>query len=212
MPDLRDLQLRHDRSRLVVRRFALALASAVVFLNTSSATAQTRAPIRVVEDQSSTQSTQRLPLRRTDEEASKSDDAKSKSGFRALTTITSSLVIVLGAFFLLVWAMRRANPKATTNLPTEVLEPLGRSAIAGRVSLQLIRLGGKLLLVAVTPDGAETLAEVTDGEEVERLTAACRQNQPDSISHTFREVLHQLGSESRSRGRRRKNSRSTAAS
>jgi flagellar biogenesis protein FliO len=72
---------------------------------------------------------------------------------------------------------------------------MGRSPLASRHNLQLIRLGRKLLLVSVTPDRAETLAEVTDPEEVDHLSALCRQSQPGSISTTFRQVLNQLGSQ-----------------
>jgi flagellar biogenesis protein FliO len=63
--------------------------------------------------------------------------------------------------------------------------------------LQLIRLGRRLLLVSVTPEHAETLTEITDPDEVNHLTSLCRQQQSGSISDSFREVLHQLGSPSR---------------
>ena len=62
-----------------------------------------------------------------------------------------------------------------------------------RHQLQLIRLGRRLLLVSVTPDHAETLTEITDPDEVNHLTSLCRQQQPGSISDSFRQVLHQLG-------------------
>lgn len=110
--------------------------------------------------------------------------------------VTSSLAIVLGLFFLVVWVSRRMHPKASASLPTEALEVMGRSPLANRHHLQLIRLGKRLLLVSVTPDRAETLAEVCDPEEVDHLAALCRKNQPGSITASFRQVLHQLGTQS----------------
>ena len=118
------------------------------------------------------------------------------------TVVVSSLAIVLGLFFLVVWLSRRAFPKATAPLSTEVLEIIGRSPLAARHQLQLIRLGHRLLLVSVTPDRAETLAELTDPDEVNHLVGLCRQQQPGSITDSFRQVLHQLGSPAKSRSDR----------
>ena len=65
--------------------------------------------------------------------------------------------------------------KSATLLPTEVVEVLGRAPLAGRQQMHLLRCGNKLLLVSVTPTGAETLTEVTDPVEVDRLSGLCRQ-------------------------------------
>lgn len=115
-------------------------------------------------------------------------------GTNVAAVVTSSLAIVLGLFFLVVWISRRALPKASASLPADVLEILGRSPLAGRHHLQLLRLGQRLLLISVTPDRAQTLAEISAPEEVHDLLTLCRKHQPASISATFRHVLHQLGS------------------
>jgi flagellar biogenesis protein FliO len=116
--------------------------------------------------------------------------------------VLSSLAIVLGLFFFVVWLSRRAFPKATAPLSTEVLEIVGRSPLAARHQLQLIRLGRRLLLVSVTPEHAETLTELTDPDEVNHLVGLCRQQQAGSITDSFRQVLHQLGSTTKSRSDR----------
>ena len=113
----------------------------------------------------------------------------------SITTILSSLAMVLGVFFLVAWFARPANPKATTVLPKEVVETLGRTSMGNRQYLQLVRLGNKLLLLSVSPHSTETLTEVTTAEEVERLTALCQQHQPGSVTTTFRSILAQLGNE-----------------
>ncbi len=118
----------------------------------------------------------------------------SKTGY-LVRTIVGSLAIVLGVFFLLVWFFKRGQPKSTQRLPNSVLEVLGRAPLNGKQQLQLLRLGNKLLLVSVTPQGAETLTEITEALEVDRLSALCQQSQPNSISTSFRQVMEQFGRE-----------------
>ena len=64
--------------------------------------------------------------------------------------VLSSLAIVLGLFFFVVWLSRRAFPRATASLSSDVIEVLGRTPLASRHHLQLIRLGRRLLLVSVS--------------------------------------------------------------
>ena len=54
------------------------------------------------------------------------------------------------------------------------MELLGRAPLAGRQTMQLIRVGNRLLLVALSASGAETLTEITDPVEVEHLAGLCR--------------------------------------
>jgi hypothetical protein len=61
--------------------------------------------------------------------------------------------------------------------------------------MQLVRIGDKLLLVAITAAGAQTLTEITDRAEVERLAAACEAVRGNSATTNFRQVLSQLESE-----------------
>ena len=58
--------------------------------------------------------------------------------------------------------------------------------------MHLVRLGSKLVLISVMPNGAETLAEVTDVDEVNRLLGLCRQTQSGSVTRSFQEVFRQL--------------------
>ena len=133
------------------------------------------------------------PPKRSQRSAEGRPDKPTTAGNMGMVVV-SSLAIVLGLFFLVVWFSRRAFPKATAPLSTEVLEIVGRSPLAARHQLQLIRLGRRLLLVSVTPDHAETLTELTDPDEVNHLVGLCRQQQAGSITDSFRQVLHQLGS------------------
>jgi flagellar biogenesis protein FliO len=116
----------------------------------------------------------------------------SVTGFSSLVSIAGSTGLVLGIFLLLVWIVRRKTPQAMIRLPGEAFEVLGRAPLNGRQQVQLLRCGNRLLLVSVTPSGAETLTEITDPAEVDRLSGLCRQSQSGSSSAAFKQIFEQL--------------------
>lgn len=111
----------------------------------------------------------------------------------AVTKVVTSLAVVLGLFLLGMLLLRRGNARRGGTLPGEVVQTLGRAPLSGRQEMHLVRVGNKLLLLSVTPTGAETLTEITEPEEIDRLAGICRQNHPDSITASFREILWQCG-------------------
>jgi len=113
----------------------------------------------------------------------------------ALGTVAGSLGIVLGLFFVLAWFSRRFSPAGQTQLPKEAVETLGRTPFSSKQQLQLLRVGNKLLLVAHSPTGVETLTEITEAAEVEHLTALCRRGQSGTSTAAFRQVLNQIAAE-----------------
>jgi flagellar biogenesis protein FliO len=120
------------------------------------------------------------------------------SGWSTLFSALGSLAVVLGLFLAVVWFLRRTSPKMMAALPGEVFEVLGRSPLAARQQAQLVRCGNKLLLLSVTAGGAETLTEITDPAEVERLLGLCQQARPNSATASFRNLFSQFGGESSS--------------
>jgi len=118
--------------------------------------------------------------------------ARQSSGPSLWTTFLS-LGIVLGLFTASVWFLKKFSPTAAPRLPNEVLEVLGKTPLAGRQSAHLVRLGNKLLLISLTASGAETLTEVTDPIEVDRLAGLCRAQQPQSATASFRSLMEQFG-------------------
>ena len=141
------------------------------------------------------QSSLALPPPEESSDGSKSKPSDISSG-RALATTIGSLTFVLAVFFALVWLTRRNMYRAGGILPSEVIEVLGRVPFAGKQQLQLIRLGQKLILVSISTVGTTTLTEVSDLDEVNRLSGLCRQNQPGSATQNFREVFAQLNQHS----------------
>jgi flagellar biogenesis protein FliO len=127
---------------------------------------------------------------------SRSDAApKSPSATGAITSIVSSLALVLGLFFVVVWFARRSAPKGASVVPGEVLEVLGRAALTPRQQMHVVRFGNKLVLLSLSPSGAEPLAEIDDPVEVERVLGICQEMQQGSITETFRQVFSQFGNE-----------------
>jgi flagellar biogenesis protein FliO len=114
-----------------------------------------------------------------------------------LVTGAASLGIVLALFLLVVWVVRRGMPSGATVLSQEVVEVLGRAPLVGRQQVHLIRCGHKLLLVCVSPGSVETLTEITDPVEVERLAGICRQMNSQGVSATFRQVFQHFPKPSR---------------
>jgi flagellar biogenesis protein FliO len=114
---------------------------------------------------------------------------KSSTGQFPYAATFGSLAAVLGAFFVFVWFQKRGSKRGAGALPPEVVEPLGTIPFVSRQALHVVRFGSKILLVNVTVGGSETLAEIDDPREAERILALCRRHRPDSLGRTFREVL-----------------------
>ena len=135
---------------------------------------------------------ERKPLALTPPGQAADNNGDRPGGVSSTVTVFGSLAVVLGIFFVVAWGLRRVAPAGSTVLPGEVFEVLGRAATSGRQQVQLLRCGNKLLLVSVTQSGAETLTEITDPPEVDRLAGLCRQAQPNSTTAAFRQVFEQF--------------------
>jgi flagellar biogenesis protein FliO len=123
--------------------------------------------------------------------ANRSETGKRPEGLSSAATVAGSLALVLGVFFLVVWALRRASPNASAALPTEVFEVLGRAPLANRQQAHLLRCGNKLLLLSVGATDTKTLTEITDPAEVDRLADLCRQARSGGPAAAFRQVFRQ---------------------
>jgi len=116
-----------------------------------------------------------------------------------LLTGAGSLGIVLGLFLLAVWAVRRGMPKHAALVPRDAVEVLGRAALVGKQQMHLVRCGNKILLLYASPSGVETLTEITDPDEVDRLSGICQPTLPRSEPASFRNVLEGIGTPRRGR-------------
>jgi flagellar biogenesis protein FliO len=129
---------------------------------------------------------------------------RSKDGLAAVDKPTSqwaaglsmlfSLTIVVCLFLMIAWLFRKSQPTAFIKLPIGVVQVMGRTAMAPRQQVYVVRFGSKLLLVSHQPGQTQTLCEITDVDEVQRLAGMCEANQPNSISHSFRDIFRQVAS------------------
>jgi len=114
----------------------------------------------------------RLPPRDTSRASGANSPSKSATTGSGLWTTVISLAAIVGCL-VLIGHWIKPYLGAPRGLPVEAFELLGRRLIEPKVAIHLIRCGRRVLVVSVSPDGARTLAEITDPEEVHRLTDAC---------------------------------------
>ncbi len=134
-----------------------------------------------------------LELRPSGKERTGSVD-RSKSSWSAALSMFLSLAVVLSFFLLVAWLVKKSQPHSFIKLPGEVVQVMGRTPMAPRQQMYVVRFGSKLLLISHQPGQTQTLGEVTDPDEVQRLTGLCEASLPGSISNSFRDVLKQVTS------------------
>jgi flagellar biogenesis protein FliO len=104
----------------------------------------------------------------------------------------AALALVVGLFLLFAWVLRRGVRRTSGLLPSEVVGVVGRVQLSAKQYAELLRVGNKLVLVSLTPSGADTITEVTDPAEVDRLLGLCQQYDPHSTTKAFEQVFRQL--------------------
>ena len=94
-------------------------------------------------------------------------------------TVVCALAIVIGAFLLCAWLLKRGGPRRSADVARRRCERAWPCAARTRGSLRnLLHVGNKLVLITMSPSGAETLTEVTDPVEVDRIVGLCQQSHP----------------------------------
>lgn len=99
-------------------------------------------------------------------------------------TLTIVFVTFLGLALVTRW-LKTHGPARFRALPGEALELLGRRTLEPRVTVHLVRCGGRILMLGVAPDGVRTLAEYTDPVEVDLLAGACRSTAENGAAQSF---------------------------
>ncbi|MFP6650591.1 MAG: flagellar biosynthetic protein FliO [Pirellulaceae bacterium] len=129
--------------------------------------------------------------------ASSTSASVSESTRQAVIRVSASMAIVLAVFFLVIWFLRRSLPHQARVLPEEAFEVLGTAPLSSRHTIQLVRVGNRLLVVSLTTGGATSLAEISDIEEVDRLLSLCQagrqQDQARAGGESFQQVLSEMG-------------------
>ena len=120
-----------------------------------------------------------LPTRVNGENGLAASRTKSVSNGGGLWATVLALGAILGTLSL---AGRWLKPYfgAPRGLPIEAFELLGRRMIEPKVSVHLVRCGGRVLVLGLSSEGVRTLSEIDDPHEVDRLTKICV-NQSDAL-------------------------------
>lgn len=132
------------------------------------------------------------PQTQSDATDSPETDSGPQLGATPLITVTSSLAVVLGLFAALVWATRKYGGKSLGgSLPGDLVELLGTRALDARTKVQLIRVGGRVIIAAQTSAGLQSLGEITDASEVNEVLAACGGKSKTAFAATLKEIEQQ---------------------
>ncbi len=124
----------------------------------------------------------------------KNSQPESRGGtLQMLVSVGSSLLLVIGLFLGLAWCYRKTMNNSMGGVPKSVVSVLGRTQLAPRQQLMLVRFGSKLVLVSVIQGEARTISEITDPLEVDQLAGLCESYQPHSVTQSFRQILNQTG-------------------
>lgn len=113
--------------------------------------------------------------------------AVSRSGWG--TTIWPLVIVLALIGFGARW-LKSHSPSVARGLPSDAFDVLGRKAIDQRTSVVLARCGSRILVLSLSPQGLQTLAEITDPVEVDCLAGLCHTTQRDhGLAETFRALL-----------------------
>lgn len=101
--------------------------------------------------------------------------------FVALLKIFFSLALVIALFLAFAWLLKKLNPALASGLPRDVLSVLGQTTLTSRHRLFLVRFGSKLVLITVSGDQAEAVAELTDAREVSAILSRLGTDEKDRV-------------------------------
>ena len=114
-----------------------------------------------------------------DENGSDVQESQAASAFEIsgpVVTTASALLVVLSLFAGLVWVSRRfgGQSRPPGGLPEDLFRNLGTSVIDGKTRVTFLQIADRILVVGQTTTGdPQTLAEITDPDECQRIVNRC---------------------------------------
>ena len=171
----------------------LLLLALLMSLPSVAIAADRRTPVTAAEEATPGQ---RITPRTAERATPAGEGPRSASGSWWVTM--GSLTIVLALILALGGVMRKQMPGIKGLLPHTVLKDLGKRPLDLRNSIQLVRCGSRILVLGISPQGLNTLAEITDPIEVDYLTGLCQPQDPSNPAASFQLNLKRFfGSPSR---------------
>lgn len=170
---------------------AVGLTAAVGFAQRPSAGERISPPRQTGEADADWEASQTTPTLALSPPARQKQPKSDDQSHAPWLTTFGSLAVVLSVLFAVAWLIKKVQPAGTSRLPTDCLELLGHQVLAGRHQLHLVRVGEKLLLVAVSQNQISTLTEIEQPAQVARLCELARR--PESGGR-WQQALQQLQS------------------
>lgn len=91
--------------------------------------------------------------------------------------------------------LKRYVPAARNMFGTGTLKVVGRTFLSPKQSILLVKVGGRMVVVGVTPTGMTALAEIRDSEELEYISREIDGSGKDGGSKEFQEDLKEASKE-----------------
>lgn len=86
-----------------------------------------------------------------------------------------ALLVVISIILVSAKLFKKHHPLASSSLPREVVEVLGKKPLDARQTIHFVRCGSRILILGSSPSGLEMLSEVLDPVEVDLITGMCRE-------------------------------------
>ncbi len=200
------LQCRCARSALAISILLLATTDSAFAADSASPNQNEIGPHILVEAAPSESETldgalppiERLPIGPPPRGVDGSSDAAAGSAGPSSTRTIMALGVVIALIFVTRWVMRKAATRVggmSSQLgpggraPSGVLTVLARYPVGRGQSLVMLQMDQRILLLNQTGQGFQTLAEITDPEEVASLLIKTRDEENDSLSTRFTGLL-----------------------
>lgn len=125
-----------------------------------------------------------------DRRSAASETGNSDDGWRlGFFDMLWPLVLVLGGIGVLFWAVRKYLPGMRKMTGSRAVEVLARTYLSPRQSVNIVRLGRRILVVGQTTDRLSALATITDPDEVSELVGLCESASAGSATSSFRNLF-----------------------
>jgi flagellar biogenesis protein FliO len=105
------------------------------------------------------------------------------------------LVLVLGGIALLFWAARRYLPGMRRMTGSRAVTVLARTYLSPRQSINVVRLGRRILVVGQSADALSALGSISDPEEVSEIVGLCESAGESSSVSSFRKIFQRMDGE-----------------
>ena len=140
---------------------------------------------------------ERLPLGRSPDndapmlgENTDGSETNTIGGSQWLLSTAAALAIVIGLIYVAKLGFQRlSGVSGVTGHAPGLVEVLARTSIGPKSSVMFLRIGQRVIVVAQSGAGLQTLSEIDDPDEVADLIGQVQAAKPKSISNGFRSLL-----------------------